>query len=431
MKGIFRAIYVLGFVLNIAANVSAAPAPVLAQFAIDQQRTFYEREQSVQQDSIRLNKQKEIDYLHQLETNWDKAITTPPRDLPTPETAQIQETYQFYFEGRTNYDQPDLETLLHPRMPLDLGAFRGPLSEADKTKLLHAGLRLRLCWFRLLADLKPDKVLSNHQFAMESVNLSAIYLHAFTSNPVLLPMLTVDDFNAIVESVVGQLNIIDDTYLKNLGAEQQERFHGRDNYDTYEGFRENLATGFSLFYQAAWDLPACSALDQRVLALNSFINYHLETLLAVLKAGRLHPQGNKMMLSQISLAINGLLSVNFRQPAPTPAGRSGKVIQYSKTSDRDLRLISEVCQYQGVQRGTFNVDCQSGFAALIADVKSGNGDEAFKKNICNPADNLYVPLHLLVDYVRRHPTASWKWNLYQIQAKLEGLDDLAKSIRHQ
>ncbi len=433
-KKLFRKWFIALFVLlSIKLAISADIAPPLAQVCIEQTKSQLTNSLATISvsagNAARSNIEDLVNYLSGLETNWTYTITKLPHEMPDFGIASLQETFQFYFGGRTNFDEPTARTLLYPRVPLTLNITS--LSDNDKHNLLNSELCLRVQWFRLLVKLTPQSVLPEDGNSLVTVNLSSQHLWAFTSNTNLLALLTPDDFDVIVKAVKENISVLTDSYLKQLAAKHQNQFPSpqfsseEERYRQYIGFRGYLNQSIASFYQTSWAFST-SALDGRASALSAFINYELLFTSSALNAAKAHPGGNKVMVSRISLEINNLLSAISARDVPS--GGNGKPFQGSGLSDNELTLVEEVRSYLGVSTNSFSVSYLSQSPSLLDYAKAGNGDKAFADKVSDPVLNMAKPVGLLVNYVRRHPTDEFKADLGQIRAKLEGLQDLAKSM---
>jgi hypothetical protein len=153
-------------------------------------------------------KQKYV-YYGELLTNWSETLKQPPHTLPLNIRA-LHESLQFYFAGRTNYEEPSLLTLRCFRFPLHQDWDKAIVSESDWQHYELVGLRLRVIWFQLFLQLNPKDVLENHDPEMDAVSWARHYLDDFRQDHNLQELITASDFNAIMKMVNEMPNFTDD-----------------------------------------------------------------------------------------------------------------------------------------------------------------------------------------------------------------------------
>ena len=299
--------------------------PQLAQQLIEQTKSQLSltlgRLSPTSNENLRHSLEDRIEYLSGLETNWNRTLRKAPHDMHNASVAQIQEIFQFYFSGRTNFEEPTVQTLLRPRVPFAIDKITNA-SASEKAALLVGELRLRVEWFQLLSQLHPAAVMANDGDSLVSVNLAAQYLWAFAKNKDLLSMLESSDFDTIASSVNEELSKADDSFLKELAGNHQKRFGAQmfssesDRYARYIIYRQNLDESFRSFYANIWQAnPA--VLETRMFALALWMHCELKSVSNILSAAKTHPTGNKQMVVQIITDINTRLLPGFENTNET------------------------------------------------------------------------------------------------------------------
>jgi hypothetical protein len=368
-------------------------------------------------------------YLSGLKTNWAATVVIPSRTINSAKVAQIQEVFQFYFGGKTNYEEQSLQTLIHPRVPFDLPE-TALLSKSERQTWNEVDYLLRMRWFQLLRDLQVSNVLTSSDYSMASVNLAAQHLWAFNRNPNLLNSLTPGDFDLIVKDTTSQLELLNDSFLKKMAANVPKQssasaFEQEDPYILFSGFRDYLDQRFKSLYSIAWQSNR-AVFGNKMPALVRWVHGQQDEITAVLKVAGKMKNGSWEIAADLKKVLDS--SMLLFENGEIPHVAEAPNVTAANLTEGDLVQIQEFNKYL-LAREKIDVNQGSIYAKVLFFLQSEDWRDADSILQTNSASvNLSAPVSILVSYVRSHPSVDLTAEVEQIHARMEGLQDLAVSM---
>jgi hypothetical protein len=369
-----------------------------------------------------------IHYLHLLQTNWDATINQLPREMPLSVRA-IHETMQFYFAGRTNLDEPTIDTLLQPPAPLRLDKVH--FSELDWQNMEASGLKLRLAWFQLFSKLQPTNVLLHDSIA-GSLSTAASYLNDFARDTNLVKKITTSEFNDMMTTVKKMPSFAND-YINQLVDAHQKQVLRVGPFENLHAFYKNMGNQFNVavnnMYWSVW-LNNPRILENRMSALNLWIGDELGCMEKVLKAAKTQSGDENEVLPY----FNNFLSIAMQYVSAAGVGNAQAIsaVPTGTLSDEDMAMVRELNQYVRYEGQQFDVEYTSKWSRAMALLKAGD-QKAYRLTVMpdDSSANLTLPIEEFANYAQRLQVDEFKADLAQIRARLEGLQDLAKSLTQQ
>lgn len=368
------------------------------------------------------------DYFLQLQTNWSVTLRLPPHALPINIRA-YHEVLQFYFEGRTNYEEASLPTLLNGTFPQHLNWNKTDISKSDWNRYELVGLHLRVCWFGLFFQLNPKDILENHDPEMDAVLIASQYMDDFRQDPILYQLITATEFNEIM-NLANIMPEFTDDYVARMA-----KLHGQqvEKSGIFPTALENLKSitgqynaSEKLMYVSAWrEAPAL--FETRMLALEAWINNELEYLTSVVDPADKSKDGKSTLAKHsLDFANQALMEISN---ANIPQTNHIQANLIPKLTEQNLDLVRELNKYLRYRGRSFDVDYVSKSSAALAALQTGGQKNAVVGIQPDDAsENLTLPIAILADYAKHSSNDAFKADLELIRARLEGLRDRASKM---
>jgi len=440
-KGMAWAVVLITVLLmGVEVKGDDAKPPAPATFAIQKMIKEYEsiiarHTASDKNDAIKHGITPFIDYLEQLQNNWPATLKRAPHDFPKM-IASLHETFQFYFDSRTNFEQSTTSTLLTPRVPLQFD--KAKFTVAELHELNKAGIRLRLEWFNLLSRLQITTNVLDGDPLLRGIGIATQYLRDFTDNN-LDELLTAKDFDQIMDTIHNFSPSLSDASLLKLADAHEKQFPGQglfsnhkeypDRYKAYKSMGEQFSNFSRVMYAQIWKNNP-SVVESRATALQHWIENELNSVAVVLKSAANLKEGKREIASsQLKTLSSLLIHINGTDRDNVSDETEMKVNNANNLSKKDLDLVKEVNEYLCFFRHRFDVSCSTE-SKYIEALKAGKWKEVMiDSSFCNPAANLDLPLDIFIDYVKSHPADKFKDGLKSIRSRIKTLRNLASQIK--
>jgi hypothetical protein len=373
-------------------------------------------------------------YFLELQTNWSGTMGLPPHTMPAG-IRNYHEVMQFYFAGRTNYEEASLATLLSGNYPQHLNWNKAGVSESDWRGYESSGLCLRVCWFKLFLQLDPQNVLEKADPAMRTVLTASQFLSQFPEDPVLYDLATIDDFDQIMNLVDAMPDFTDD-YIESMAKLHLDQLEnsgvlGRNFPKSPEGAEAYLKsrarqyeTSVAAMYSSAYD-KAPVLFETRMLVLEAWINDELDCIASGIDAVRKGGDGKDALMEHyLNFLDDALRRINH---ANIPQKDHPRANAIPKLTEENMYMVRELSRHVGVG---FDVNFASDFRPGLSALQSGDFEKA--SGSLQPDDasaNATLPIAILAEYAERSTNDAFKADLQLIKARLDGLRDLAKGAR--
>jgi hypothetical protein len=362
-------------------------------------------------------------HLQRLRRDWTATLALSPTSLP-PELRPAQETFQFHFAGRTNYEHLTLETLLNPRLALQVD--ENELGEDDRRQMREAGVRVRLAWFGLLARLGPDVVLTEDSRLM-SISIAQQFLRELSKADVAAALLP-EQFVAVMGPVYDLMTLTTAAFLDRLAAAHLERFSAgklrpepMDRPARAKRYREmvgQLVSAANQFYDSVWKTRPATV-DLQMVALARWTTQQLESLDRTLQDLGMVDALDPAATRSLGERINELLSKTSSAHLPLEKNPPAVAVSDTQLSEPELRSVKQLRDVLRYPGPFFKLDCHP--RAFLETPKAGRKPLPAAAEGCHPLGNLADPIAILVEHYKRHPLGQIQPHLAAIHAKLEGL----------
>jgi len=365
--------------------------------------------------------------MEDLRTNWVNAVNKPLNAYPQDIRIFVEST-QFYFSGRTNYENLDLKTLLNGPWPIRFSGTN--FSEADFQRFESISLLMRIDWFKLLLQLHPKLVFATNSGAMTAISRLLQNLDEMEKDN-LNKQVTPAEFQTI-RSAMDSFPEFSKDDLKELAAKDDKVSYGYDpsaekRFRNYSSLVAQLNQAKLGLYNHFWtENPV--VFESRINSLWVWVNNDLDFFNEVLKAAN-HAKvdSNRAVILNIHAWLTSCLQ--DIDNANIPHNQHNDIIEAPKMGKEDLDLVQDFNQHFYFKGQQFDVDYVSKCTNVIAAIYSGSLQDAVEAIKLNHGDeNLDLPIKELTDFARRTNNDKFKSDLEQLHSRLEGLQYLAQRI---
>ncbi|XHR29923.1 MAG: hypothetical protein ACFUZC_05080 [Chthoniobacteraceae bacterium] len=159
-----------------------------------------------------------IGYLKKLRSDFDSTIQRNPKEFPDP-VANVHQSMQFYFFGRTKFEDSSVRALCHPPVPLT-GFGIDDLSE---NSLSSQGWAIRCAWFRLWSDIR-SRGLMDKESEFKALLMFSQYVRELSSS-IAVKAARMSDLDALV-SAYSCGPVINPDYIQRLVNDGGEKSFG-------------------------------------------------------------------------------------------------------------------------------------------------------------------------------------------------------------